>query len=823
MKNDSPCPGSKRFQGEGDAPSALHRTRRCLQQRPFTGLLVGVRAQGTVPAGTPPLPVPEALSQSDVEAHIVYKMLTQFSTPKDIKVSVSSSLWPKTPDLDPIIIGKVLQWQRTPPTCLLKIEWEEKDGTQMWDTETLHVLLAHDFKLLVGPNGEALRLHGAAARAQEAATPLRTIDVPYKQGAIDKVQTWAVQADPECIIDDARTRPRSVPTINRRAEDINTPFKMWRNAMLPPALVSNMFRYFNLRLDGLTRVNRKTTIGEIIRFLCAMGALALYPGVPLEKCWQQLPGAKQLFPPLSFGKYGLGKNRFFKLCQLAGELYPLNQVDVDTENEWRFCEMPVMVFNMHMPEVITAGWNVGPDESGSAWRGKEGTKPHECPKVIFIERKPEQLCCELQDYADAQCGCILGMEINKGAKATASAEYIDQGYSPASDTNLRLSKPFHQSGRAWGGDSWFTGMAEMEALLGVGLFPYGDVKTHTSRIPIKELIDAVGPNSGDWAVFTTTVAGDHKVYALGHRRGGTVHTYLSSHGQTLKGKPQTHKDDVRGLGYLAVPRPCPLILNDWTALQPRIDMQNRWRQDLLAMEKRFVTQSFPFRLFTTILGMTFGNTFTAGNYFVGKNVFGNTFLEMMNDLCFDGLMNDEDTVPHGGPHCTPPTHPGDNPPPAPGSRSPWQSPTRAAAAHKVCSLRQIPGYKGGHQQKCSVCGKDSTHVCATCSTSDIIFSVCNPDQGKRGGGCLREHKVCPDSKLHSRRKPSGATKVAGKRKAAEKTPSPPAGGGGGAGGAGGAGSRGGASSSWDARDFFGTGRGGPTQRGAAGLADSDTE
>eukprot|EP00966_Prymnesium_polylepis_P210572 4876067-Prymnesium_polylepis.2 len=39
---------------------------------------------------------------------------------------------------------------------------------------------------------------------------------------------------------------------------------------------------------------------------------------------------------------------------------------------------------------------------------------------------------------------------------------------------------------------------------------------------------------------------------------------------------------------------------------------------------------------------------------------------------------------------------------------------------------------------------------------------------------------------------------------------------------GGAGSRGGAFSSWDARDF-GTGRGVPTQRAAAGLADSDTD
>jgi hypothetical protein len=59
-------------------------------------------------------------------------------------------------------------------------------------------------------------------------------------------------------------------------------------------------------------------------------------------------------------------------------LYSLNQADIDTDNEWRFCEMPVIVFNEHKPEVITTGWNVGPDKSGSAWRGKEGTDPAEC-------------------------------------------------------------------------------------------------------------------------------------------------------------------------------------------------------------------------------------------------------------------------------------------------------------------------------------------------------------------------------------------------------------------------------------------------------------
>ena len=45
------------------------------------------------------------------------------------------------------------------------------------------------------------------------------------------------------------------------------------------------------------------------------------------------------------------------------------------------------------------------------------------------------------------------------------------------------------------------------------------------------------------------------------------------------------------------------MLNDATLAQPKIDRGNCRRQYDLAMEKRFRTEAFPFRLFTTILGM----------------------------------------------------------------------------------------------------------------------------------------------------------------------------------------------------------------------------
>ena len=327
-------------------------------------------------------------------------------------------------------------------------------------------------------------------------------------------------------------------------------------------------------------------------------------------------------------------------------------------------------------------------------------------------------------------------------------------------------------------------MNEIEALLAMGLYPYGDVKTHTSRTPVKELIEAVGPNSGDWAVFTTTVAGGHPVYAIGHRRGGTVHTYLSSHGQTLVGTPQSHKDDIASLGCLAKPRPCPKILNDWTAMQPVIDKQNRWRQAELAMEKRFVTTNFSLRLLTTILGMTLGNAHAAFARFVGPV---GTFLETVNDIAYDGMHNTEDApaAPEVGAAAEDLT---------PGSCSPTRaSPTRVAAQHKLGPLRLLPGFKGNKQQGCSVCGVACSLCCSFCSTADLVVALCDPT--KRG--CLADHKANPTSDDHKRRRPSGRrpsgtgpSKAA--RKKASAVPAVPAK----------KGSRSGASASFDQQDFL---------------------
>lgn len=180
-----------------------------------------------------------------------------------------------------------------------------------------------------------------------------------------------------------------------------------------------------------------------------------------------------------------------------------------------------------------------------------------------------------------------------------------------------------------------------------GIYGFGDLKQMHARFPVSQLEQHCGLESGDWAVMSTRFGSkDWPVFGVAHRRGGVVHTFISTHGTTKRGRDQRHKDDVCDDGAAAPPRKCPKILNDWTKCQPHTDKHNRWRQAVLAIEERFRTQSFPFRLFTTlIVGCSAVSTFTGYTFHVRNEQCGvvdvddDDFRESMETLAVDLMTN----------------------------------------------------------------------------------------------------------------------------------------------------------------------------------------
>ena len=155
--------------------------------------------------------------------------------------------------------------------------------------------------------------------------------------------------------------------------------------------------------------------------------------------------------------------------------------------------------------------------------------------------------------------------------------------------------------------------------------------------------------------------------------------------------------------------------------------------------------------------MTFVNAYTAFKYFVGGK--HETFLSFVNELCHDAMHNQVDAINSGSPPtaehgasaagATAAALSGDL---RPGAPSPFKSPTRAAAQHKLVAFKLLADYEGGRQQRCSVCRTARTLCCAHCSSAAKCFVLC-------GNSCLTDHKADTTSSAHCYRRPTGVKRV----------------------------------------------------------------
>ena len=229
------------------------------------------------------------LSDDEIMACLSYKILCQFKTPKDIRISVKGEYWERLPELrGKRLEGTIVQWGKKKfPDMRLIVLWE--DGQ---DTEHVDMLFHPEVELEFLPyaNGRpAPRLTGRAAAREAAgsATSTReTYEVEYEDGSVTKKQVWTIER-PDGITEDQRTEEWKKPKLNRPLKNLDTPYKMWSRAALPINLVSKMVTLFNKRLPGGKRADeRYTTPGEIIRFMSYMGALAVERSEPIEDMWR---------------------------------------------------------------------------------------------------------------------------------------------------------------------------------------------------------------------------------------------------------------------------------------------------------------------------------------------------------------------------------------------------------------------------------------------------------------------------------------------------------------------------------------------------------
>ncbi|KAL1528519.1 hypothetical protein AB1Y20_009862 [Prymnesium parvum] len=449
------------------------------------------------------------------------------------------------------------------------------------------------------------------------------------------------------------------------------------------------------------------------------------------------------------GRHGMPLNRFKKLRSVLS-FGPSDEPSLQ-EDPWAFVRPLVDTFNQHRVNYFNPGWLLTADESMFAWRGQVGVlNVAKCPHRSWVPRKPEPLGVEMKTVGDALSGVMIQMEICEGKEPMKLKEFSRE-WGATTACTMRLFKPWFGSGRVAAADSWFSGVKTTFALVSNGLHHVGDVRTNSSLFCKDALQAATGQESGAWAAYSALLALNNgkeiPIFAVSHRRGEATHTFISTCGTTLPGaRANGNIDDYE------TARKAPCILNDYTLAQPCLDRHNRYRQFILALEKRLVTNSFNFRFGSSMHGVVFTDVFFAHRFFNDKDA---SFKQELGKLAYSLMHND--FLPTKTPQKSPPS-------------TGRGSPCSDCEDHSLVQIKSLKGFNGWFQQRCILCNNMTTWCCAACSAGPLaLVPVCaektyvrhGPNKGKYvKHGCLQRHRDNP-ALLPTGRRRKGAKRARG--------------------------------------------------------------
>ena len=189
-----------------------------------------------------------------------------------------------------------------------------------------------------------------------------------------------------------------------------------------------------------------------------------------------------IFPTPRFGsRYGISRQRFEVLLRYL-RFCPPEEFE-STQGRWAPVRRLVDGFNKRRAETLYPSWSICVDESISAWRGKDCSDG--MPHVTKIKGKPKGVGAELKDAACSQTQVIIALEIQEGKEEMATKKFIQEWKKAGTAQVLRLTEPWHGSGRVINADSPFASITTAEACRKYSLHLTGLVKTATNQVPDK--------------------------------------------------------------------------------------------------------------------------------------------------------------------------------------------------------------------------------------------------------------------------------------------------------------------------------------------------
>ncbi|XP_045778132.1 uncharacterized protein LOC123876048 [Maniola jurtina] len=327
---------------------------------------------------------------------------------------------------------------------------------------------------------------------------------------------------------------------------------------------------------------------ELLLFIGIMYAMTLQE-LPDRRCYWNTT-SEGIYPPANFGqKFGMSRQRFETILMALRFTQPS---DLDDSDKWRNVRTLVTMVNEKLEHTIRPGSKITVDESMFAWYGRGAYFKDGMPAVMKIKRKPKGVGCEVKTACDSGTNIMIRMEINEG-KESMSAKKWQRELGAGTATTLRLTEPWHGSGRIVVGDSWFASVKTAVELSKVGLYFIGLVKTAHSFYPSSEMATRCPSHKGASVVSTAEKDSVHLIACAW--RDKKIHTFVSTCGTTLPGQPSRKRrwDDDGNQFFREVDR--PKLVEQYFDGAGAIDIHNHIRQDGLALEKAWGTHKWKHR------------------------------------------------------------------------------------------------------------------------------------------------------------------------------------------------------------------------------------
>lgn len=326
--------------------------------------------------------------------------------------------------------------------------------------------------------------------------------------------------------------------------------------------------------------------------------------------WSQTDG---LFPAPAFGeRFGIGLHRFEEILSCMSFTMPCEKENGDPWYQVRpLVDMTVKQWRL----IISPGYKLTIDESMFAWYGKDNYDPDGMPAVMKIKRKPKGVGCEVKTICDSASRIMVGMEINEGKDVMCNKKW-QRELGAGTATTLRLTEPWHGTGRIVVGDSWFGSVKTSTELRKRGLYFLGMVKTAHKNYPLKEAVRRCPQGKGS-AVVATARREETDLIAVAWR-DLKVHTFVGTCSTTIPGQPCRKKRTNENGQVIFKEVSRPKLVEEYFSGAPAIDIHNHIRQDGLSLETVWSTQKWQHRMFACIFGIIETNAFLAYNFFINK-------------------------------------------------------------------------------------------------------------------------------------------------------------------------------------------------------------